>query len=253
VKPPIADRIEFTRTVHVVRLSDPYHWLKDPDYPEVKNQRVLDYLSAENAYFEDCMAPHQDLVDELFAEIKARQPQEDESVPYRQDGFWYRWRFEKDAQYRIWERAGIDSPEGWEVILNEPALAEGRDYFSLGGFSVSPNGRYLAWSSDTDGSERYRVSITDLESSTAIDEPITNSLDAPVWSADSSQIFYLQLSENWRPYQVRRHKLGTPLSKDVVVYEEADDAFFVGIDETQSEAFIQISAGDHVTTSAVGA
>jgi oligopeptidase B len=248
VKPPIADRIEFTRTVHGVRLSDPYHWLKDPDYPEVKNQRVLDYLSAENAYFEDCMAPHQDLVDELFAEIKARQPQEDESVPYRQDGFWYRWRFEKDAQYRIWERAGIDSPEGWEVILNEPALAEGRDYFSLGGFSVSPNGRYLAWSSDTDGSERYRVSITDLESSTAIDEPITNSLDAPVWSADSSQIFYLQLSENWRPYQVRRHKLGTPLSKDVVVYEEADDAFFVGIDETQSEAFIQISAGDHVTT-----
>jgi oligopeptidase B len=248
VKPPIADRIEHSRTVHGVLLSDPYHWLKDPAYPEVTDRRVLDYLAAENAYFEAQTEPHRPLIDEIFEELKARQPQEDESVPYQLHGYRYRWRFEKDAQYRIWERATAGEPEDWQVILDEPRLAEGKDYFSLGGFTVSPDGRYLAWSSDTDGSERFTLSITDLSTGIAIDEPIANTLDAPIWSADSSYLFYLRLNEQWRPHQVRLHKLGTPLVDDRLVYQEDDESFFVGIDETQSEVFVQITAGDHVTS-----
>jgi oligopeptidase B len=247
-RPPIAKRIAYQREVHGVTLEDPYHWLKDPLYPDVKDQAVLDYLGAENDYFEQIMAPYQNLVGSLFEEIKGRQPEAEESVPYREGDYLYRWRFEAGAQYRIWERAAIDRPDHWQLLLDEPALAEGRDYFSLGGLSVSRDGRYLAWSADTDGSERYTLSVTDLETGTALDEPIGNTLDAPVWAAGSSYFFYLELSDNWRPYRVRLHRLGTPRADDPIIYEEQDESFFVHLEETQSEKFIQITAGDHVTT-----
>jgi len=247
-RPPIAKRIEHRKEVHGVTLEDPYHWLKDAGYPEVTEAPVLEYLSAENAYFEQIMAPYQNLTSSLFEEIKGRQPEADDSVPYREGSYFYRWRFEAGAQYRIWERAPVDTPDRWQILLDEPALAEGRDYFSLGGISVSRDGRYLAWSADTDGGERFTVSITDLQTGTALDEPITNTLDAPVWAADSSHFFYLELSENWRPYRVRLHRLGTPRAEDAIVYEENDESFFVHLEETQSEAYIQITAGDHVTT-----
>ena len=248
MKPPIAKRIAHSRVVHGVTLEDPYHWLKDPGYPQVTDRRVLDYLKAENDYFDARMAPHQDLTNDLFEEIKARQPAADESVPYRRGGYWYRWRFEKDAQYRIWQRAPLADPARWQVILDEPALAEGCEYFTLGGFTVSPDGRYLAWTSDSDGSERFQLSITDLDNTTTIDERIGNTLDSPVWATDSEHFFYLQLNDNWRPYQVRLHRLGSPIASDRVVYEESEESFFVGISETQSEAFIQITTGDHVSS-----
>ena len=104
MKPPVAPRHEHTFEHHGIEISDPYHWLKDPAYPEVTDQRVLDYLRAENAYFEHTLAPHRQLIDTLFAEIKGRQPQEDTSVPYKKGRYLYRWRFEQDAQYRLWER-----------------------------------------------------------------------------------------------------------------------------------------------------
>ncbi len=247
-RPPIANRIEHSQEVHGVTLEDPYHWLKDPRYPDVTDQAVLDYLGAENQYFETVMAPYQNLIGSLFEEIKGRQPEADESVPYREGGYLYRWRYEAGAQYRLWERATLDQPERWQLLLDEPALAEGCDYFSLGGLSVSRDGRYLAWSADSDGSERFTVSVTDLTTGTEIDEPIPNTLDAPVWAADSSHFFYLELSENWRPYRVRLHKLGTPRADDPIIYEEAHESFFVHIEETQSERYIQITVGDHVTS-----
>lgn len=246
--PPVAERIEHSTVVHGITLRDPYHWLKDPAYPEVSDERILAYLTAENAFFDARMAPYQGLVDTLFAEIRGRQPEHDVSVPYREHGWFYRWRYEHGAQYRIWERAPEADPEAWQVILDEPALAEGSEYFALGGFSVSPDGRYLAWSADRDGGERYRLSITDLESGIELDEPITETVGAPLWAADSRHFFYLKLNDSWRPYQARLHRLGTPLAGDRTVYEEMDDAFFVHLEDTQSEAWIQIGTGDHVTS-----
>ena len=153
MKPPIADRIDHIQTCHGIKLKDPYHWLKDTSYPEVNDARVLDYLKAENDYFTHRMAPHQPLIATLFEELKARQPEQDESVPYQRGQFWYRWRYEKNAQYRIWLRAAIDSPEDWKVILDEPALALEQEYFNLGGLSVSPDGRYLIFASNRGGSQ----------------------------------------------------------------------------------------------------
>jgi oligopeptidase B len=248
MKPPIATRIDHIEQHHGHRLSDPYHWLKDPDYPKVTDQRVLDYLTAENAYFEQEMAPQKHLTDELFSEIKGRQPLEDDSVPYRKDHYCYRWRYEKDAQYRLWQRAPVSDQNNWQTYLDEPRLAAEHPYFSLGSLSVSPNGRYLAWSADTNGSERFDLTITDLDTGEQLAEVMTPTVGGPVWAADSSHLFYLKVNDSWRPYQALRHQLGTAVSEDVVVYEEADEGFFVSLGETQSEQWLVIASGDHVTS-----
>ena len=248
MQPPIAAQIPHRSSHHGIEIEDPYHWLKDPAYPQVSDPQVLAYLEAENAYFDHAMAPHQPLIGSLFDEIKGRQPALDESVPYRKDGYWYRWRFAEGAQYRLWLRSSVAEPDNWTVILDEPALAAAHDYFSLGGMAISPDGRYLAWSADTNGSERFTLSITDLADNVALDEPIELTMDSPVWASDNEHLFYLLLNDNWRPYQVLRHRLGRPIKDDVVVYEEADEAFFVGLDQTQSEAFILLTTGDHVTS-----
>ncbi len=254
---PVAGRRPHSYTCHGVRIEDPFAWLRDPDYPDVRDPEILRYLEEENAYFEDCMAPYEDLVQTLFAEIRGRQPEEDASVPYRRRGFWYQWRFETGAQYRVWLRAraehGEDEPPApesprWQVILDEPALAEPHNYFRLGGLAVSPDGRYLAWSADNNGSERFTLHVRDLETDTLLDEPIAETLGSPVWSADGRRLLYLAVNAQWRPYQVRLHELGSPLSSDRVLFEETNDAFFVSLDLTSSEAYIIIGSGDHVTS-----
>ncbi|MFX3657726.1 MAG: S9 family peptidase [bacterium] len=255
-RPPVAERIPHSFTRHGTTIEDPYAWLKDPGYPNVTDERVLAYLRAENAYFEACMKPHQPLIGTLFDELKARQPQQDASVPYRKDGWWYQWRFDHGAQYRVWLRAPATDPlrppdaadDAWRVILDEPALAEEHNYFVLGGLSVSPDGRFLAWNADTNGSERFLLHVKDLESDVLIDEPVPDTLASPVWCADSAHFFYVAVNEQWRPYQVRLHKMGTPRDGDPVVYEESVESFFVGIDQTTSESYVLISTGDHVTT-----
>lgn len=253
IRPPIAKRRSHRFTHHGITVEDPYHWLKDPGYPDVTDPDILGYLKAENAYFEAQMAPHQGLVEQLFEEIKGRQPAEDASVPYRYGPFWYMWRYQQDAQYRQWLRAPARDgqlPESrhWEVILDEPELAREQSYFSLGGISASRSGRYLAWSADTSGAERFTLRIKDLLSGELVDEPIEQTLGSPVWAADDACFFYVVVNDQWRPYQVRRHRLGDPPAADTVVYEEPEDSFFVSIDETQSEAYVLIATGDHVTS-----
>lgn len=248
MKPPVALRRPHHFTLHDITVDDPYHWLKDPGYPDVTDPDVLDYLSAENAYFEDYLGPHASLVDELFQEIKGRQPEEDESVPYRKGGYWYRWVYLAGAQYRTWLRSTTTDPEGWTVMLDETTLAEQHDYFNLGGLAVSPDGKYLAWSADCNGSERYTLKVRDLATGEDLAETIEQTINSPVWSQDSQHLFYPVVNEQWRPYRVCRHRIGSTPKDDVIVYEETDESFFVGVDETQSEAFILISTGDHVTS-----
>jgi oligopeptidase B len=255
-RPPVADRVPHRFSRHGITVEDPYAWLKDPGYPEVTDRRILDYLGAENAYFRACMAPHQPLVRRLFEELEGREPQDDAGVPWREGDFWYQWRYRHGAQYRTWLRAPVTDPRSppdqddaaWTVILDEPKLAEPHDYFVLGGLAVSPDGRYLAWSADTNGSERFTLYVKDIARDALLDEPIADTLAAPEWSADSGQLWYVVVNEQWRPYQIRRHRLGTPPSDDPVVYEEADESFFVHLDKTSSERYLLISTGDHVTS-----
>ena len=255
--PPVADVRPHSFTYHGITVEDPYHWLKDDGYPEVDDVDVLDYLEAENRYFEAIMAPRRELVEAIFKEIKGRQEPEDANVPIKDGAYYYQWRFEQGGQYRIWSRwpaTGKDADEGptdqAEVILSEPALAADVGYFRLGAFAVSNNARMLAYSTDTSGAERFTLRVKMIESGELLPDLIEQTQGSPVWTADDSAFFYVVLDDQWRPYQVRRHVLGEPMASDVVVYEEKDVGFFVGISRTASKDFIVISTGDHVTSEA---
>ena len=231
-------------------LEDAYHWLRDPAYPKVEDAAVLAHLKAENDYFEAAMAPVAGLTEALFQEIKGRQCPDDESVPVR-DGAWcYQWRFEPNAQYRLWMRWPADGEPKPETILDEPALAAGHDYFALGSMSVSHNGHLLAYSTDTAGGERFTMRVKDLRDDSLLPEAIESTCGDAVWAADDQSFFYLVMSDAWRSYQVRRHVLGTPVDTDAVVYEETDSGFWVGLAEASSKQYIIISTGDQVTTEA---
>jgi len=250
LSPPVAEQRPYTATHHGIRLEDPYHWLKDPGYPEVTDSDVLDYLKAENSYFEAVMAPHKPLTDTLFEELKGRIKEDDSSVPVKDGDYLYWWRFETGAQYRQWLRKPANAAEDadGEVFLDEPALAEGLDYFSVRAVEVSPSGNLLAWASDTDGSERYTIRVRNLETGETLSDEISNTGGSIVWSEGAPAFLYTELSEQHRPYRVWVHQLGQSADKDVLIYEEKDPSFFVGIGKTQSRMFLTIGAGDHVTS-----
>ncbi len=246
--PPIAPPKPYRYTRHGITVEDPYHWLRDPDYPKVTQPEILAYLNAENRYFESVMAPHAALVETLFEELKARQQPDEAAVPWKDGNYEYQWRFATDAQYRIWRRWPVGKPDEAQTILDEPALADGLDYFALGGLDISPNGRYLAYATDTDGSERFTVRVKDLHTGALLPDTLRGTAGGIVWANDNATLFYVELTENWRPYLVKSHRLGQDAATDRHVYQESGGTFFVSIDKTQSEAYLLIGAGDHVTS-----
>ncbi|QNQ08952.1 S9 family peptidase [Sphingomonas alpina] len=245
--PPIAERRQHSFTTHGVTIEDPYAWLKDPGYPEVTDKDVLAYLEAENAYFENVMAPHKALTDRLYEEMKGRIKEDDASVPQK-DGDWLYWTaFETGGQYRKWWRKPVTGGED-VLILDEPALAEGKEYFRLGAFSVSEDGRYLAYAIDDNGSERFEVRVKDLTSGDHLPDVIPGMLSEIVWTSDSTGFLYGLANDQWRTDNVRYHKLGTPIADDVELFKEADEGFRVGVSETSSRKWIVLASGDHVTS-----
>ena len=253
--PPVAEQRPYSSTHHGVTIDDPWHWLRDPGYPQVEDTDVLAYLTAENDYFEAEMSPHRGLMDTIFEEIKARQQPDLSSVPWRRGDWYYQWSFQEGSQYRLWQRwpagnpgAREGPPSDAQTILDEPALSENFEYFRLGSISVSNSGSLMAYSTDTDGSERFRMVVKDLVSGELREEEIEGTIGNSVWAADDASFFYTLVDENWRPWQVRRHVLGQPVAEDAVVYEESDPGFFVGLSITTSREFVLIGAGDHVTS-----
>ncbi len=246
--PPVAAIRPHRYERHGYTVEDPYAWLKDPNYPTVTDPDVLAYLTEENAWFEQAMAPHAGLVDTLFAEMKGRLKEDDSGVPH-QDGDWtYWWAFRPGGQYRVWYRrpaAGGDE----QVLLDEPAEAEGKDYFRLQALSVSPDGKLAAWSADASGAERFTLRIRDLATGADIETVTTVANGAVVWSADSAAIAFTEVNDNWRTYRARLHRLGSDPASDVTLYEETEDqGFNVGLGRTQDRQWIVIATGDHQTS-----
>ncbi len=245
--PPVAAREPVSHERHGHTWTDDYDWIRDPGYPKVEDERVLSHLRAENAYFEAAYAPHSELVETLFQELKGRIKEDDASVPFR-DGDWlYSWRFAKGAQYRSWFRrpaAGGDE----QILIDETKLAEGLPYFRLGSWTVSDDGKLLAWAADEDGSEIFRVHVKNLETGEMLPDLITGAHAGVVWDASGSTLLWCELNEQHRPFCIRAHRLGEDSSTDPVLYEEADEGFFVGLGRTQSRRFLILSSGDHVTS-----
>ena len=245
--PPIAPQRPHSFTAHGITIDDPWAWLKDPNYPDVTDPDVLAYLEAENAYFEAQMAPHRPLVDRLYEEMKARIKEDESSVPQKDGDYLYWTAFETGGQYRLWWRRPVAGGAD-ELLLDEPALAAGKEYFRLGAFAVSNDATKLAYAIDDNGSERFTIHVKDLVTGALLPDVIPGMLSDIVWAADDSGFLYGLANKEWRTDNARFHRLGTDPAQDVELYHEADEGYRVAVGETSDRRWIVIATGDHVTS-----
>ncbi|MFL6768436.1 MAG: S9 family peptidase [Sphingomicrobium sp.] len=243
--PPIAVRKPHINEAHGVRWDDDWHWLRDPNYPNVQDEEVLAYLTAENAYFEAAMAPHKTLTDQLFEEMKARIKEDDSSVPIK-DGEWFYWsEFKKGTQYRDWYRKPAAGGEG-TLIYSENAESEGKEYYRLGAFAVSPDGKLLATLVDDDGSERFKLVVRDLATGQDLETVTRVGIGNPVWTSDSRGLVFTEVNDQWRSYRAQYHRVGDDPAKALTLYEEKEDiAFSVGAGRATDDSLIFISTGNN--------
>ena len=247
--PPVAAKKPARATHHGITVTDDYAWLRDPKYPKVKDKKILAHLAAENAWFEARMKPHQATVDLLFREMRGRIKEADRSVPQRDGDYLYWIEFEEGAEYKKWWRKPVaGGPD--ELILDEPALAEGKEYFRLGALSVSKDGKLLAYSIDDNGSERYTAKIKVLATGEHLPDEIPGTLSALLWFAGDKGLVYSLANENWRTDNARLHWVGQPVARDVELFHEVDEGFRVSAALSASEEWIVIGTGDHETSEA---
>src|SRR3982751_1004348 len=246
--PPTAPQRSYSYERHGETIDDPWHWIRDPKYPEVTDPDVLAYLHAENDYFESWAGQHRDLIDGLFEEMKGRIKEDDRSVPIRDGNFLYWWAFTPGAQYRTWYRQPVSGGAD-QVIFDEPVEAEGKDYFRLGALEVSPDGRLAATLTDADGSERFHLNIRELATGKDMETVTEVGIGQPVWTSDSAGIVFTEVNDNWRSYRARYHRLGRPVAEDVTLFEETEElGFSVGVGKTHDKSLILVSTGDNATS-----
>jgi oligopeptidase B len=250
IKPPIAEKRPHSQTHHGITVTDDYHWLRDEGYPKVDDKDVLEYLKAENAYFEAQMAPHKPLTETIFQEMKGRVKEDDSSVPQKDGDYIYWAKFDEGAQYKkhyreavAGEDAGLD-----RLILDENELAKGKEYFRLGEMSISPDGALMAYAYDDNGSERFEAHIRDLATGKDLPDIIPGTLSSIVWSSDSKGIVYGLANENWRTDNAYYHRLGDDPAKAKLLYKEGDIGFGVAVGLTAQEDYIVIATGDNATS-----
>lgn len=212
----------------------------DPDF--------ITYLEAENAAADNWFAPHDATIEAIFSEIKSRVRETDMSTPVKNGPWWYVTRSVEGLSYPIHHRGPTADTATDHVLIDENAEAEGHDYFDLGSFDATMDHRFLAWSTDTDGDERYTLQVKDLETGTPVGEVITDVSNAgTAWSQDGRWLFYVTPDEQERPCRVWRHRMGTSSADDVCIHDEDDERFFVGIGTTRSDRWIVIHAGSRTS------
>lgn len=249
--PPVAPKKQHCSTHHGITIADDYAWLRDPGYPKVEDAEVLEYLKAENAWFEARMAPHQGLVDTLFAEMKGRIKEDDSSVPQRYGDYLYWTKFEEGAQYPQHYRRpleGADDGSADELLLDEVALADGHEYFNLGQYTITRDGRMLAYATDTDGGERFTVRVKNLATGELLADEIPGTLGNIEWVEGGTALVYTPANENWRTDSIRLHRLGTPAESDIELYREDDDGFRASASLSAQEDWLILATGDHETS-----
>jgi oligopeptidase B len=255
MQPPVAKTTPHPRVQHGDTVDDPYFWLADKD-----DKDVIAYLEAENAYTDANTAGQAGLREEIFQEIKRRTKESDLSVPDRKGAWWYYSRTEEGKQYSIYCRVPVDGelpptlPEdgaalpGEQVLLDGNELAEGHGFFSLGAFDLTPDATRLAYSVDFAGDERFTLRVKDLDTGQTLPDAIPDTFYGTAWSSDGSTLFYVTVDDAWRPYRVHRHTVGAPAADNVVVFEESDERFWVGVGLGRSERYLEISASSKITS-----
>ena len=245
---PVAKRVTHVWNRPTGDVEDSYAWLRDRDDPD-----TISYLEAENAYSSAWFDERAGLIDEVFGEIRSRVQETDLSPPVFHGGWWYVTRTVDGLSYPIHCRArtaaDASDAERAETMLDQNAEAAGHEYFDLGTFDVSPDHHLAAWSADTNGDEHYTLRIRDLETGRDLDDVIEDTTwGGTAWSHDGAYVFYVTPDEQERPHRVWRHRLGTQQTDDVLVFEEPDQRFFVGIAMTRSEEWILIHSGSKTSS-----
>jgi oligopeptidase B len=236
--PPVAAMRPHEVTSLYGARTDPYYWLRDD---ERTNPEVLAYLTAENAYREQCMGAAKPLENALYEEIVARLKQDDASVPYRQHGYWYQTRFEPGKEHPIFARrkGTLESPE--EVLLDANALAVGHDYYRIGALEVSPDSAWLAYCEDTVGRRQYTLRVRNLLTGENLDVAIPDVESDLAWANDNRTLFYVEKDpETLLGLYVKKHVLGADPRDDALAFEQTDKSFYTGVSKSKSERFIFI-------------
>ncbi|MEM9835987.1 MAG: S9 family peptidase [Bacteroidota bacterium] len=252
---PTAAKKPHEMTIHDHTRVDDYYWMKlsdeqkNEETPDEQTQEVLTYLESENDYFKNVMSHTEDLQEKVFQEIKGRIQETDESVPYRVRGYYYITRYEEGKEYPIYSRKEGDLQAPEEIMLNVNELAEGYEYYALGGANVSMDNRYVAFGVDTVSRRQYTLHIKDLETGEMLTDVIPNTTGGSTWSNDGQYLFYTRKeAETLRSYQVLRHRIGTPASEDEVIFQEDDATFSCFVYKTKSDKYLVIGSYQTLST-----
>jgi oligopeptidase B len=241
---PVAPRRPHTWVRPSGNVEDPYAWLLQKDDSE-----TLKYLADENTFCNQWFTNRTNDIDEIFSTIKTRIQEDDASHPVSHAGWWYTSRTETGKSYAIHSRGRAAATATENVLIDENVEADGYEYFSLGSFEVSNNTRLLAWSSDVDGSEHFTLRIRDTATDSDLADEITDTaFGGTAWSSDDEWLFYVTPDEQMRPWQVWRHQVGTAVTDDVMVYEDTDERFFVGVAATRSGQWIMIESSSKTSS-----
>ena len=243
-KPPLAKIIPTTLEKFDDVRTDNYFWLNDRENPE-----VIDYLNKENQYYQEMTAHTKAFQKELFEEMKARIKEDDQSVPYLYNGYYYITRFEIGSNYPIYSRKKGSLSANEEIMFNCNELAKGHKYFQLGGLSVSSNNQFVAFAVDTIGRRIYKVQIKNLITGEIFADTIENTSGDSTWANDNHTLFYTRQDEKTlRSDKVFKHKLNTATANDILVYFEKDDTYSVEVTKEKSKKYIVISSSSTMTT-----
>jgi oligopeptidase B len=259
--PPKATKKPYSYEVGKQKISDDYFWLRDPNWPNVQDKEVIDYLNQENEYAKSHLDKLSDLKETIFEELKGRITLKDKSVPVRKGAYIYYTRIEEDSEYPIYCRRAVGpyqthgiwleeylaNPEAApeEIILNVPLLAKDKKFFSIGAVGISNNGKFLAYSVDESGTERYKIKIIDLSNNRFLVDEIDRVYGTIAWDLNDSGFFYTPTDENWRHLKLYYHKIGT--KDDKLIYEETDIRYNISISKSNSGRFLFVNSGDHAS------
>ncbi len=248
--PDAAQKPHRVEAPHGAVRNDEYYWLRDD---KREDKAMLDYLNAENTYTDAVMAPLKPLQETLYNEIVGRIKQDDDSVPYRERGWWYFSRFQAGNDYPVYLRAkaAADGSQGKDdqVLLDVNVLAKDKNYYNVGDMAVSQDNTLLAYAEDDNGRRQYAIRIKNLDTGELYPDRIEDVSPNLIWADDNRTLFYVENDpETLLSVRVKKHVLGTPASADVLVYEEKDDSFYMGISRTRDDRFICIDVESTVST-----
>ena len=253
-QPPVAEKIPYVVESNGNERIDSYFWMrlsdeqKNAETPDSQTVKVLAYLNAENDYADVVMKHTEAFQGQLFEEIKGRIKEDDETVPYLDNSYWYHSKYFEGKEYPVMYRRK-DGAETPEVMLDVNLLAEGNDFTSVGGGAVSPDNNLLAYGVDHVSRRQYTIFVKDLNSGQLFPDEITNTSSQGVWAADSKTLFYVKKDpETLREATIMKHVLGTPVSEDKVVFDETDETFSVYLGKTKSKKYITITSSQTLTT-----